>query len=146
MGPGENPYEAPRAPLGPAVGVRSGRREDLRSIAVYQKGVLTCLLLSIVLVMAAQQVSAQKTASPGVGLALLGLVVANSLAATVFAVLLAIKVYDLGVGLLLGVLSLVPCAGLVVLLIINGRATKTLRANGHRVGLFGANLAEFRGS
>ena len=35
----ENPYQAP--PLEPpVVGVLSGTREDLRSVAVYQKGIL----------------------------------------------------------------------------------------------------------
>jgi hypothetical protein len=47
------------------------------------------------------------------------------------------------VGVLLGILTLIPLIGLIVLLVINGKATKVLRANGHRVGLLGASLSEF---
>ena len=36
------------------------------------------------------------------------------------------------------VLSAIPLIGLVTLLIVNGRATKALRAAGYKVGLFGA--------
>jgi len=35
----DNPYQSPKADV-EAIGVRSGRREDLRSVAQYQKGIL----------------------------------------------------------------------------------------------------------
>jgi hypothetical protein len=56
--------------------------------------------------------------------------------------LLAIKVYSTGVGVLLGILTLVPCIGLIVLLIVNGKATGILKQNGIKVGLLGANLSQ----
>jgi len=55
--------------------------------------------------------------------------------------LLAIKVYGTGLGILLGILSLVPCVGLVILLIVNGKATGVLKQNGIKVGFLGANLS-----
>ena len=56
--------------------------------------------------------------------------------------LLATKVYGTALGVLLGILTLVPCVGLIVLLIVNGKATSVLRQNGHRVGLLGADLSK----
>jgi hypothetical protein len=41
----------------------------------------------------------------------------------------------------LGVLALIPLVGLIVLLIVNGKATKILREHGVRVGLMGAKLS-----
>jgi hypothetical protein len=38
----ENPYQAPPLET-PVVGVLSGTREDLRSVAVYQKGIMAIL-------------------------------------------------------------------------------------------------------
>jgi hypothetical protein len=72
----------------------------------------------------------------GLGVLVVGLV------GTVFVFLLAIKVYNTGVGVLLGILTLVPCIGLFVLLVVNGKATGVLKQNGIKVGLLGANLSQ----
>ncbi len=64
------------------------------------------------------------------------------LTATVFVFLLATKVYTTGVGVVLGVLTLIPCIGLIVLLIINAKATNILKAHGIRVGLLGASTSD----
>jgi hypothetical protein len=61
---------------------------------------------------------------------------------TVFVFLLAMKVYGVPIGILLGILAMVPCLGLLVLLMINGKATRVLRHNGIRIGFMGANLSE----
>ena len=64
---------------------------------------------------------------------------------TVFTFLLAIKVYNVVAGALLGLLTLIPylfCLGLIVLLIVNQKATHILQQNGIKVGLMGANLRE----
>ena len=63
---------------------------------------------------------------------------------TVFVFRLAIRVYSTGVGILLGVLTLIPCISLIVLLVVNGKATAILKQNGIKVGLLGANLSEVR--
>ena len=62
----------------------------------------------------------------------------------VFVFLLAIKVYSPVVGILFAILTLVPCVGLLMLLLINGKATRILKQNGIRVGLMGANLSEVK--
>jgi len=43
---------------------------------------------------------------------------------------------------LLGILTLIPCIGLIVLLVVNGKATGILKQNGIKVGLLGANLSQ----
>ena len=39
----ENPYQSPLSDLRPASGVLSGKQEDVRAVAVYQKGILVCI-------------------------------------------------------------------------------------------------------
>ncbi len=41
----ENPYEAPRSPIRPPEGVKGGRQKDVRKVAVYQKGIIVCILI-----------------------------------------------------------------------------------------------------
>jgi hypothetical protein len=132
------------------VGVRSGRRDDLKAVAIYQKGVIACIGLYLLIV-----IGPITAISAGVDLSTRGNlgVVASILIAlgamavvftgAVFTFLLAIKVYQTAVGILMGLLTLVPCVGLLALLLINGKATNVLQANGYRVGLFGASLSEF---
>jgi hypothetical protein len=131
---GDNPYEASRAPLR-AIGVRSGRREDLREIAFYQKAILICILLQMILI------ASRLALPPGIGvLASLGLLV-TGLAAMGFVIFLAVKVYSTALGILLGLLAAIPCLGLLVLLMINAKATNILRENGIPVGLLGADMS-----
>jgi len=67
-----------------------------------------------------------------IGLLVVGIV------ATVFVFMLAIKLHRTGVGVLLGILTLIPVVGLIVLLVINRKATAVLRAHGVAVGFLGA--------
>ena len=131
----ENPYQSPSA-HSPVVGVKSGSREDLRSVAKYQKGILVCILIYLISVIGQFAIPAEARAIIGLGILVVGLV------GTVFVFLLAIKVYSTGVGVLLGILTLVPCIGLFVLLVVNGKATGVLKQNGIKVGLLGANLSQ----
>ncbi len=131
----ENPYQSP-ASIPQAVGVLSGSREDLRNVAMYQKGILVCILIYLLAVIFQFAVPAQLRLLLAVGVLMLGL------AGTVFVFLLAMKVYSVGVGILLGILTFIPCIGLLVLLMVNGKATSILKQNGIRVGLLGANLLD----
>lgn len=131
----DNPYQSPMTDVH-AIGVRSGKREDLKSVATYQKGILVCILIYIVAVIARFAVPAAFWPILGVGILILGV------AGTVFVFLLAMKVYSPAVGVLLGILALIPCLGLLVLLMVNGKATSILKQNGIKVGLLGANLAD----
>lgn len=131
-----NPYEAQRSQIG-AVGVRSGLKSDLRNVAVAQKGVLLCILFQLVLI--GGQFAVPPNVRPFVGMAALVIGLAN----TVFVFMLAIRVYNVALGVVLGILAQFPCLGLIVLLAINSKATSVLKANGYKVGLLGADLSRF---
>jgi hypothetical protein len=63
-----------------------------------------------------------------------------AVAGLIFAIMLASKVYDSVVTVvLLALLMLVPCLGLIGLLVVNQKATNVLKKNGITVGLFGAD-------
>lgn len=132
-----NPYESPKTESAPkAVGVKSGLREDLIAVATYQKGILVCILIYLVFV------ATQFILPPELRIFLLLGVVLLGIVATVFVFLLATKVYSTPVGILLGLITLVPCVGLIGLLIVNGKATSILKDNGITVGLIGADMSQ----
>lgn len=132
----QNPFQSPQV-SGGVRGIPGGRRRDLRDVAKYQKGILMCILAYLCAVILSPILG---RTSPGMA-PLIGLaVLAVMITATVFVFLLATRVYGTGLGILLGVLTLFPCLGLIVLLVINGKATSILRNNGVSVGLLGANL------
>ena len=131
----DNPYQSPLTDV-QVTGVRSGKRDDLRSVAKYQKGILVCILIYLIAVVCRFVLPAEFQ------LLLVAAVVVAGLAGTVFVFMLAMKVYSTGVGVLLGILSLVPCVSLIVLLVVNGKATAILKENGIKVGLLGAKLSE----
>jgi hypothetical protein len=131
----ENPYQAPRADS-QIVGVNSGNIEGLRNVARYQKGVLMCILIQILGVIVQLLLPPSLAMFSGIALIAIGI------AATVFVFLLATNVYTTPLGIVLGILTLIPCIGLIVLLIVNSKATTVLRQNGIKVGLLGANLAD----
>jgi hypothetical protein len=139
----ENPYRAPEA-MDRAIGVRSGRRDDLRSVAVYQKGMLVCILISLLgLAFNTIALATQAAVPPAVSMASRVMLPVVGLASAAFVGLLSIRVYNLALGVVLGLLSFFPCIGLFVLLVVNGKANCILRSNGYRVGLMGAELSEF---
>lgn len=135
----DNPYEAPQTSRRAveAVGVRSGTREDLRKVATYQKGILVCILLYFVAVIS----NLVLPENAALGIALLLLLVGVGLASMVFIFLLAMKVYSTALGVVLGIGALFPLIGLIILLMVNGKATRILKENGIHVGLLGANVS-----
>lgn len=106
--------------------------DDLKQIASYQKVILICILIYLGGVVGQFLIPVEMR----MALALVVLVV--MLVATVFVFLLATKLYGAVAGILLGILTLIPLIGLLVLLIVNGKATQTLKDNGISVGLLGA--------
>jgi len=52
-------------------------------------------------------------------------------------------VYNPVTGIIYGAGTIIPCIGLIILLVINTKATRTLELNGHHVGFFGADLSKF---
>jgi hypothetical protein len=131
----DNPYQSPLTESR-AVGIRSGDPAELKNVARYQKGVLVCILIYILLVVS--QFLIPESLQPLLMIA----VAAVGVTGTVFVFLLAIAMYSVGVGILLGLLTLLPCIGLITLLVVNGKATSVLRQNGIRVGLLGADMSQ----
>jgi hypothetical protein len=134
MSMSENPYEPPKT-QSRIVGIKSGRRDDLRKVAGYQKGILVCILIYLVCVALQFALPANARLFVALGVLVVGV------AATVFVFLLSIQVYSTGLGILYAILTMVPCVGLLMLLIINGKATTILRNNGIPVGFLGADLS-----
>jgi hypothetical protein len=132
----ENPYTPPRA-SDLAVGVKSGRREDVRSVAVAQKAIMVCILLQLA-------TGAVRFILPPEYLTFyLIAAVVVLLASTISVFMLAMKVFNVPLGILYAVGALLPCLGLLVLFVVNQRATRILRDNGHEVGFLGADLSKF---
>ena len=84
--------------------------QDIRAIAGYQRGVLLCILLQLMAVGAHFVLPHSLRPLLALGVLL------DYVAATVFVFLLSTKIYSTGPGVVLGVLTLVPCLGLIVLL------------------------------
>jgi len=112
-------------------------RQDLYNIAVYQKAILVCILVYVLAVIAQFALPQEARLFLALGVVGLGVV------ATVFVFLLALKVYSKGMGVFLGILTLIPCIGLITLVIINQQTTGLLNKHGYNVGLLGANLSQF---
>lgn len=122
---------------GPSSGRRGkGEAQDVRAIAKHQKGILVCILVQFIVLGA--QIAAPPQVRPLFGLAFL----AVSITSTVFVFMLAMKVYSTGVGIFVGILTLIPCVGLITLLVVNSKATNVLKDNGIKVGLLGAKMSD----
>ena len=134
--PSNNPYAAPVSQP-QIVGIQGGgNRRDLKAVAVYQKGLILCIFLYLIVV--AAQFAIPPNLRPFLALIALPVV----LAGVVFVFLLALKAYHPVVGILLGIGALIPCLGIIFLLIVNAKATEILKQNGIKVGFFGARLSD----
>ncbi len=114
---------------------------DLKQLAMYQRGLILCLLVQI-LAGAANGV-ARANLIPILASVTALVVLIAIIAGVVFAILVATRVYSTVLGIFLGLLAIIPCVGLVILLVINQAATKKLTENGIKVGFFGANMSQF---
>ena len=129
----DNPYQSPMQNDDILVS-KSKAQNDIRSIAIYQKVILGCILANLSLV--GCQFAQVPILSLIAALAMIGV----GIVSLIFVILLALKVYHPVVAILLGLFSALPCIGLLALLIINGRATETLQKSGLKVGLLGAKI------
>ena len=138
----ENPYQSPPMPA-QSTGVKSP--DGIRKVAVYQRAIILCLLANIAIYVALMVAQGAIAGASGsiLNLLLVLLFLAIGITQLVFIVLLAIEVYNVGVGILLGLLSLIPCLGLLILLMVNQKATKTLQQNGIKVGFLGVDMSQF---
>jgi hypothetical protein len=133
MSMGDNPYAPPKTDIR-AVGVLSGKREDVLAVAKAQRAILICILVYFVALIA--QFALPANLRIIVALSVLGV----GIVATVFVFMLATRVYGTGLGIVFAILTFVPCVGLLMLLVINSKATNILRANGYTVGFLGAKI------
>jgi hypothetical protein len=119
------------------------RAAFLRTVALSQKIIIFCILGNLATIPLRFALS---SLPPGLDLlSALGLLVfylGVAVTGTVFVFRMAVAVYGTGTGVVLGLLTLVPCVGLLVLLRINAKATNILKQNGIRVALLGANMSD----
>jgi hypothetical protein len=110
--------------------------EGLRSIAFYQRMILICILVYLTFAIGMFFVP------PVLRIVFVVVFGLSAITAAVFVFFLSIRVYGIALGIILGICTLIPWAGLLVLLIINGRATAELTRHDIRVGLMGARSSD----
>ena len=103
----DNPYQAPPE-YAEAIGVKSGQREDLRRVAIYQKGLLLSILAYLLgyIVMFVMMTRPPSTAMAVYSMIVGIVILIGAVSGLVFVILLAIKVYHPVVGILLTLLIL----------------------------------------
>ena len=120
----------------------------LRRIASNQRGVLVCILLMILLAIvgALDRYNGSETSIFGEALEMIPIYVYYlvNIVGFIFLVLMAANAYNSVVAaIVLGILCLIPCIGILVLLGVNQQSTRLLRANGYKVGFWGAKMDQF---
>jgi hypothetical protein len=115
-------------------------RNDLRTIAMQQKAIMYCILGYIVFVILQIALPFPLNLMATFG------VLAAMITGAVFVFMLALSLHNTATGIILGILTLVPLVGLIVLLVINSKATTLLRSQGIQVGLMGAKTSQIPAS
>ncbi len=137
----DNPYAPPTTSTRAPVGIRGNDPKAVRAVAVYQKGIIVAMLVYLGCGGLTFGLNAASIALPsfypGVILTVLAI---DVLVGIVFVFLLSMKVYHPVLGVFLAIFTAIPFLGLLILLMVSGKATATLRANGCPVGFLGANL------
>jgi hypothetical protein len=131
-----NPYQPPQHDTPGAV--PPAEREKLRDAAKFQRYINLVILAYFgagVLTSAVNEIPGGRFV---VGLFALGVIVTGA----VFAVQMARALYGTGVAVACAIMLLIPCVGLLTLLVLNNRATARLNAAGLKVGLLGADPSE----
>lgn len=138
----ENPFAAPEESSAPDVDKHS--RDYVLQVAKAQKNVLTAILCELGLFffnMATMQVRQQQPFVMAVLTLFLWVVIFIVIVLSVFR--LAALLDGTALAILWIVFSIIPCLGLIFLLIISQRATSILTRNGIKVGLLGADLSKY---
>lgn len=132
-------------------GINSGRFEDLRKVAAYQRHVNLCLLFQMMafigsLVAIVALTSPERGDQSGTTQIVLGivvmLIVISMVVSAIFAFLLTLQVSNVWVGIVVIAGALIPCLNWIVMFAVAGHAANILKKNGFTVGFLGANLAE----
>ena len=110
--------------------------EELYAIARYQRAIIYCILFLLcdffVLLPLPEEAK----------LVLVVIHVLITITAAVFVFMLSIRVFGTGSGILIALCTLLPCVSLLVLMVINSKATGTLNEYGVRVGFLGVGGSE----
>ena len=133
----QNPYQPPGNAAAPS-NLPPAERDKLREIARYQRNinlVILCYFGAGFLIRALNELAVGRIVG---GVIAVGVLVAGAY----FAVMMARALYSTAVAVISGILLLVPCVGLLTLLVLNNRATARLGAAGIKVGLIGADPSE----
>ena len=118
----------------------------LKRIAKNQRHLCICILLLIVglvvhIILKQKGFTTGGFGDPSIAIQLSWIV---NIYAAILVILLAANVYNSTIlGIFLGLLCLLPCAGLLILLGINQQATRLLKQHGIKVGFFGADASQF---
>ncbi len=133
--PGQAPYQYNQPP--PA------ERERLMRIASDQRAINMVVLIYFGTGLAGSMLKSAGSAPLQIvlGLVALGVIVAG----VVYAVRMASALHGTGMAVLFAILLLIPCVGLIALLVLNSQATAELKRAGLRVGLLGADASQFNG-
>lgn len=138
LAPGAGGRPMPQA-LGYATPAPTGRA-DLREIAVRQKALNYCALAYL------SMFAVHFFVPPEVRFVVALIALASVVTGAVFVFMLAIALYGTATGVVLGILSLIPCLiNLIVLLVVSNKATGVLRQHGIQVGFLGADSSQIPG-
>jgi predicted Zn finger-like uncharacterized protein len=123
----------------------SGSDTDLYRVALYQKAILLCVLANLTVI------GLRFGLSPAWANTVSLVTIPISIASSVFLFLLAIELFGIVVAAVLALIGLLPVlyplvslASFLILLIVNGAATRRLKAGDVSVGLLGASISEAR--
>jgi predicted RNA-binding Zn-ribbon protein involved in translation (DUF1610 family) len=124
-----------------------GTSEKVKQIAREQKNLMYCILFYLIASIGSGVVNASAGPGPRNEPSIIGLVVGlvalvAIIAAVVFVIRLAAKLYSTGMAIVYGILTIIPCVGLIIMLVVNGAATKLLKENGVKVGFMGADMSQ----
>lgn len=135
-----NPYTPPSSQSisqGPSI----ADLNHLLGIAKAQRGLMLGILgylASIVLVFVLGMNSEGSAAIPGL------LMLISGLFALVFLIVLTYRMSGVIFAIIIGICSLIPFVGILVMLVISGRASKKLKQAGFKIGLLGADITQIK--
>ena len=109
---------------------------ELYAIARFQRAIIYCILFLLI----DYGVAMVMPQEVRLFMAIPHLIIAVVAAVCVFR--LSLQVYSTGPGILLALGTLIPCLGLLVLVVINSKATATLHEYGVAVGFLGVGGSE----
>jgi uncharacterized membrane protein len=120
----------------------------LKRIASNQRGLLVCVLLMVLLsiVSAFDKYNGSETSIFGEAMEMIPVYVYYlvNIVGFIFLILMAANAYNSVImAVVLGLLCFIPCIGILILLGANQQATRLLRANGYKVGFWGAKMNQF---